>query len=180
MRKAEKNEIEIKYSTSEKDLKKFSELYLKTMDRAKSSKKYLFPYKYHKETFDNLKNNITLFTANYKGKIIASSTFMHKYGFLHYHFSGTDKNYLHLAPNQLLLWKVALWGKEKGFKTFHLGGGLSNDPKDKLFHFKSGFSQNTSRFYTSEKIYDSILYQKLNKIKKQNKKNLNYFPNYRY
>jgi lipid II:glycine glycyltransferase (peptidoglycan interpeptide bridge formation enzyme) len=183
MRKAKNAGIEIKLSKSKEDLKKFSELYLETMKRAEATKKYLFPYKFYENTFDNLNENISLFTANYQGKIIAASLFMHRYGFLHYHFSGTDKDYLHLAPNQLLLWEVAKWGKKQGFNKFHLGGGLSSDQKDKLFHFKSGFSNTTSRFYTAGLTHDEELYQKLCKLRKKHSENQeinpDFFPFYR-
>ena len=183
IKKAKKSGIEIKQSKSKEDLKKFTELYLETMERAGATKKYLFPYKFYENTFDNLKENISLFTANYQGKIIVASLFMHGYGFLHYHFSGSDKNYLNLAPNQLLLWEVAKWGKKQGFNRFHLGGGLSSDPKDKLFHFKSGFSSTTSRFYTAGITHDKKLYQELCELRKKRsenqEKNPDFFPFYR-
>jgi len=107
---------------------------------------------------------------------------MHKYGFLHYHFSGSDKDYLHLAPNQLLLWEVAKWGKEQGFQTFHLGGGLSNDQKDKLFHFKAGFSKGRTRFHTANLTHSEELYEKLCQLRKSQSEpeiNQDFFPFYR-
>jgi hypothetical protein len=186
IRKAQKNKIQIFLSKKEQDLKKFSELYEGTMQRANASQKYFFPYKFFKNTSIYLGNNISLFTAKYDNKIISASLFIHKGDSIHYHFSGSDKNYLNLAPNNLLLWYVALWAKKRGYKKFHLGGGLSNDPKDPLFHFKSGFSNTLSRFYTSNLIHDDKSYKTLNILKnefqrekEENPPNNDFFPYYR-
>jgi lipid II:glycine glycyltransferase (peptidoglycan interpeptide bridge formation enzyme) len=179
MRKAEKNGVTIEQST---DIKKFTGLYLNSMKQANASKKYLFPLKFFKNTEKNLKENLTLFTANYKGKIIAASLFMHKYDNIHYHFSGTDQKYRNLAPNQLLLWKVALWAKEKGYKKFHLGGGVNpNQKKDPLFHFKAGFSVDRSRFHTANVIHDNKAYKRLSILRDASKghKTTDFFPYYR-
>jgi len=160
IRKAEKNNVEIMRSKNiKRDLPVFSELYLQTMKRNKANKKYLFPLKFFQNTVELLKDNLSLFIAKHDGKIIAASLFMHDYEFIHYHFSGADKDYLNLAPNNLLIWKVILWAKKQGYKKFHLGGGLKDE--DGLYHFKSGFSKNHSVFLTSNKIHNKKIYNKL-------------------
>ena len=45
-----------------------------------------------------------------------------------------------LAPNNLLLYNVALWGAKNGFELFHLGGGVFDN--DSLFSFKKSFNKN--------------------------------------
>ena len=184
IRKAEKNNVEIKLSTNKKDVAIFTDLYLQTMRKNKADKKYFFPLDFFKNTINLLNGNISLFTAKYDGEIIAASLFMHKYDSLHYHFSGSNKNFMNLAPNNLLLWEVALWGKKQGYKRFHLGGGSSDE--DGLFHFKSGFSKNQSAFYTSsiihnKKIYDQLCLLKDNFEIRERKVFINsdFFPSYR-
>jgi lipid II:glycine glycyltransferase (peptidoglycan interpeptide bridge formation enzyme) len=186
IKKAQKNNIQISLSKKREDMKKFFELYEKTMKKTNASQKYFFPEKFFKNTYNYLGDNISLFTAKYKDKIIATSLFMHKGNSIHYHFSGSDKNYLNLSPNNLLLWYVALWAKKQGYKKFHLGGGLSNNPKDSLFHFKSGFSNTTRRFYTASLIHNNKSYKTLNILKnifqkEQEKDQIkkDFFPHYR-
>ena len=186
IRKAQKKGIQISISENKEDLKEFTKLYTKTMKRANASSKYFFPLKFFTNTFKYLKNNAKLFVAKYNGKIIASSIFLHKQDLLHYHFSGSDENYLNLAPNNLLLWEAAKWGKRMGCTKFHLGGGLSDNYDDSLFHFKSGFSNTLSKFYTVNVIHNNNVYKTLNILKNESKLkkdgvpiNGNFFPKYR-
>ena len=161
IRKAQKKDVKISISKNKNDLIKFTQLYLDTMLKNKSSKKYLLPLQFFENTINLLKENISLFVAKKEDKIISAALFIHKYEFIHYHFSGSDKEYLNLAPNNLLIWEVILWAKKQGYKKFHLGGGLLN--KDPLFHFKAGFSKDRSKFYTANKVYDeNILSYKKN------------------
>jgi predicted N-acyltransferase len=184
MRKAEKKGIVVEESKKREDLKTFTNLYLETMEKNKASAKYLFPLEFYENTVKLLKDDITIFTAKYGGKIIAASMFMHKYGFLHYHFSGSASEYRTMAPNNLLLWKAILWGKKKGYKRFHLGGGNGKD--DDLFRFKAGFSKDYCRFCSAGVIHDEKMYKQLCALKdkfekEQGKTKLesDFFPYYR-
>jgi lipid II:glycine glycyltransferase (peptidoglycan interpeptide bridge formation enzyme) len=163
IRKAEKNGILIEETTRREDLATFTNIYLDTMEKNQAHAKYLFPQIFYERTMDLLQDTISLFVAKYQEKIIAASLFMHQYDYIHYHFSGSDKNYRQYAPNNLLLWTVIQWGQQKGYKTFHLGGGLGQD--ESLFRFKAGFSDERARFCTASIIHDTETYQRLNKLK---------------
>jgi predicted N-acyltransferase len=182
IRKAKKNKIEIK---KENKIESFTKIYEETMEKNNASKKYFFPKEFFENHIKELKNQVTIFTANYKNEIVSTSMFIHKGNFLHYHFSGSKRKYLNLYPNNLLLWEVIKWGKKQGFKKFHLGGGTDSDPKNPLFRFKSGFSPLTKYFYTKNEIFDHKTYKKLCELKekeeKQNNQDINkdFFPRYR-
>lgn len=183
VRKAEKNGISIEQTTRRDDLEMFTNLYLNTMEKNLAQKKYMFPFKFFENTMEFLKENITLFIAKYQEKIIAASLFMHKYEFIHYHFSGSDKDYKHLAPNNLLLWEVIQWGKKSNYTKFHLGGGSGKD--DTLFRFKAGFSSEQSSFCTANIIHNYKTYKRLCELKDSVRKTNNderqtaFFPYYR-
>jgi len=184
IRKAEKNNIQIRRTADKQDLKRFFELYTQTMEKNQTSKRYFFPYEFFEQTFNLLQPNISLFIAEKDNQIISASLFMHKNKYLHYHFSGSDKEFLKFAPNNLLLWHVIKWGKNQGYSKFHLGGGVSKD--DSLFHFKSGFSKKNAEFHTCSVIHDENIYRELCKAKdrfdeKQGRKIIksNFFPYYR-
>jgi len=186
IRKAQKNKIEVEFSSSKKDLKLFSEYFLDTMTRTSAPLTHLFPYEYFKNTMDFLGENAALMIAKYEGEIIAASLIMEKYNFLHYHFAATDKNYYKLNSNNLLLYEMIKYGKDKGYEFLHMGGSISSRVEDPVLHFKEGFSKDFGYFCTSNRVLNEQLYEELNAIKKkydceQKKevKDTRFFPFYR-
>ena len=102
-----------------------------------------------------------MFWAEYDGKIIAMSIMIFANGRLNYHLSGSDIEYRNLAPSNLLLYKAALWGCEKGMKTFHLGGGVGSG-EDNLFKFKIAFNRFSDyQFSIAKHIFDKEIYDRL-------------------
>lgn len=183
IRKAEKNDIKIELDNSKEALQSFIRLYKITMDKNKATSYYYFKDDFFHDTFSLLKGNIYIFNAKYENKIISSALIMKYNEFAHYHFSGSDIEYLKLASNNLLLYKAALWAYKNGCKYFHLGGGyLGNN--DNLFKFKKSFSKNNIvNFYIGKKIHNKLVYDKLveewQKMKGNHDSNINYFPLYR-
>ena len=60
-----------------------------------------------------------------------------------------------------MLYKAALWGCEKGFKTFHLGGGVGSG-EDNLYKFKEGFNRYSDyQFSIGKEIFDQERYNEL-------------------
>ncbi len=165
IRNAEKKGVEVYRSEDVEDLKEFVRLYLERMEFVKTSKRYLFPFEFYKNTVEMLEDKSSLFVAKYNGKVIASSLFIHYGPFAHYHFSGSDYNYWNLSPANLILWKAILYLKDKRFKKLHLGGG--NSPGDSLFHFKSGFSKDRSMFRGAGWIFDKEVYDKFVGLRKE-------------
>lgn len=158
IRKAEKNGISVEQNDN---LEKFEELYYQTMDKNQATEYYYFNHEYFTSTMKNLKDNIKIFNAVLDGKVIASTMIMFKNKYMHYHLSGSDREYIKLAPNNLLLYKVALWGMDNGFKYFHLGGGYRGND-DSLFSFKKSFSkEGILDFYIGKKIHNSEIYNLL-------------------
>ena len=75
--------------------------------------------------------------------------------------AGSDIEYRNLAPSNLLLYKAALWGCEKGMKTFHLGGGVGSG-EDNLFKFKIAFNRFSDyQFSIAKHIFDKEIYDRL-------------------
>ncbi len=185
LRKAEKNNVQIEISEKKKDIGAFSELYLKTMAKAKASPIYMLPLKFFENTVESLGKKIALFVARHNEEIISAALIMHKYDYVHYHFSGSDPEKLNLSSNNLLIYKVALWGKENNYKYFHLGGGLGASETDPLYHFKAGFSKDRATFCTRNIIHNEKVYNELREKKEafnrtqgvESKKG--YFPAYR-
>lgn len=169
VRKAIKNEVVIKIMNDEnfaQVTEQFKLMYKETMHRNNAEEFYYFDNNYFDEFFNNFKKHYKLFYAMYDNKIISMAIIMHGNENLHYHLSAADREYIHLAPNNLLLFEVAKWGIANGMKKFHLGGGVSDN--DRLFSFKKSFNKNkVLDFCIGSNIFDIEKYNELVKIRKE-------------
>ena len=97
----------------------------------------------------------------YDNKIIAMSIILFANNQMHYHLSGSLSEFRNLAPSNLLLYKVAIWGCQQGFKTFHLGGGIGSN-EDNLYKFKAAFNRASDyQFSIGKQIFNQNIYNAL-------------------
>ena len=183
IRKAEKNGVEIFHGRDIALFKDFIRIYNATMDKDNAADYYYFNDDFYRSIHEDLYDNYELFYAIYDGRIIAMSIILFANDQMHYHLSGSMIEYRNLAPTNLLLYKAALWGCERGFKTFHLGGGVGSG-EDNLYRFKSAFNRNSDfRFSIGKQIFNLEKYCKLvEKRKKMDSRfneGSNFFPLYR-
>lgn len=183
IRKAEKNGIEIKHGQGLELFDEFIKIYNATMDKDNAEEYYYFKPEFYRSIHEELKDNYEMFWAEYDGKIIAMSIMIFANGRLNYHLSGSDIEYRNLAPSNLLLYKAALWGCEKGMKTFHLGGGVGSG-EDNLFKFKIAFNRFSDyQFSIAKHIFNKVKYDELVEIRAKEDANFNresrFFPLYR-
>jgi len=160
VKKAQKNSIEIITDSSKEAKTAFFEIYKSTMQRNDASEYYYFSQMFFDDMISNLAEYYTLFSAKFGGKIISSAIIMHCNGNLHYHLSASLREYMHLAPNNLLLYTAACWGAENGFTRFHLGGGVGME--DGLYSFKKSFNKNgLIDFYIGRNVFCKEIYKEL-------------------
>ena len=161
IRKASKNDIKIYNGRSPEIYRKFREIYNSTMDKDNAEKYYYFGDGFYNSVLEDLPQNAQVFWADLEGQIIAASIILAANGRLNYHLSGSLREYSSLAPNNLLLYTVALWGNENGYKSFYLGGGVGSG-EDGLLRFKRAFCRGELKhFYIGKKIYDVEKYDVL-------------------
>ena len=161
IRKAEKNGIVIKHGQGLELFDEFIKIYNATMDKDNAEEYYYFKPEFYRSIHEDLKDNYEMFWAEFEGKIIAMSIMIFANGRLNYHLSGSDIEYRNLAPSNLLLYKAAIWGCEKGMKTFHLGGGVGSG-EDNLFKFKIAFNRFSDyQFSIAKHIFDKEIYDRL-------------------
>lgn len=183
IRKAEKAEVNIMHGKDSSLLEKFKTIYDSTMVRDHASPYYFFGDDFYRSINANLQDNFELFYATLDKQIISMAMIIHANNQMHYHLSGSLPEYRHLAPSNLLLYKAALWGKEKGFGTFHLGGGVGSQ-QDSLYKFKAAFNRNSHNTFSIGKlIINEQVYQDLVDQRTKNDNNFNldssFFPLYR-
>jgi Acetyltransferase (GNAT) domain len=119
---AVKNGIEVSEAKTSEDLAAYTEVYsawLKTM-RKKIKMNPDFPAiaKTHE-----MRETHRRFLARHQGKVIAATgvRFLRD-GLIVYAGNCSYDRFIHLRPNDLLIWKTIQWACEQGFVTYSLGG----------------------------------------------------------
>lgn len=176
IRKAKRNDLKV---IENNDYKIFKQIYEETMDKVRATKEYYFHDKYYHEMSKN--ENFIIMNVLKDDLVIAASVFMIYGDYFHYHLSGTKKDYLKYASNNILLWEAIKFAQEKKCKFFHFGGGLKDSEEDSLYLFKKSFSKTTSDFYIGKRIHNENIYHYLiDKWEKKNGRKADLFLSYRY
>lgn len=182
IRKAEKSGIEIHHSDDPALFKDFKDIYDKTMFDDRAEEYYFFNDEFYQSIARDLKGHYQIFYATMSEKIISIAIMIFANDQLHYHLSGSLREYRSFASSNLLLYKAALWGYEQGLKTFHLGGGVGSG-EDSLYKFKASFNRNSNyRFAIGKSIVDYAVYNELLQFRgfsDEEISRISYFPQYR-
>ncbi len=178
IRKAKKNGVKVYFGRYPEIYKIFQNIYNATMDKDKAEAYYYFSDDFYKSVLYDLPNNALVFYAVYEEKVIAATIILASNHYLNYHLSGSVKEFSSLAPTNLLLYEVALWGNTHGYKSFYLGGGVGSG-EDSLYKFKKSFYKpdDTKRFYIGKLIFDQKKYDEL--VKMRGDVQSGFFPKYR-
>jgi hypothetical protein len=120
-----------------RDLTEFVPLYEHTMRRAGAAPFYLFPPAY----WEALARDVPLVRVDVRadGRLIASALGMGEAPWLHYHLGAAADAARGTGASHLALYELARWGREQGFTTFHLGGGVGGRA-DSLLEYKLRFA----------------------------------------
>lgn len=179
IRQSLKAGVTFKITEQPNDVSKFLDIYYSTMDRNNASDYYYFDEEYFNLCLEYFKDNLLLVEAVYEDKVIAMGFYFIYKDFIHTHLSGTISDYLYLSPAYVLRYALTQWGKEKGYKIIHHGGGRSNDPNDSLYKFKKRFSKNTEfKFFVGKKVWNENVYRQLCEMRNIDN-NSDFFPAYR-
>lgn len=183
IRKAEKYGVQIKHGKGIDLLMQFKEIYNETMRHDNADEYYYFNDAFYKSIDHDLSDNYEVFYADFQGEIISMAIIIFASNRLNYHLSGSKYEFRYLAPSNLLLYKVALWGYERGYKTFHLGGGVGSS-EDSLYKFKSAFNRFSDyQFSIGKMIVNPILYKELLRLRgiddETTLSKIHFFPQYR-
>lgn len=179
--KLRKNSKVIWSDHKEEDIEEFIEIYEETMKRVNANERYFFSKDYYFSLFkcDDFKTQLIF--VEMEGLRIAAALFVFSKNIIQYHLAGTRNDYMKITPMKLLLDEIRLYGTEKGYNCFHLGGGTTSSEQDPLFRFKRGFSKIQCEFNTFNYVVNEEIYYKLTEKLISNKRLLdsNFFPLYR-
>lgn len=179
IKKALKNEVTIEHKIDSATFEKFKEIYEVTMNKDNADEYYYFDNSFYESILNDLDGYSDIFYAMHDNKMIAATIILKCNKHLTYHFSGVLTEYRNLQGTNLMLYEVAKWGVENGYKTFHLGGGVGSR-EDDLFTFKKSFNKKDAYQYSIGKmVFDEEKYNKLVSLRDKEEKRENFFPLYR-
>lgn len=138
----------------------FTAIYQETMNRVQANQSYYFDDNYFRGLLE-LGEKLQLCIVECEEQIICASLFFECCGIIQAHLGGTKNDFLKQSPFNLLLHHLRLWGKERGNKYLHIGGGIGGSTTDSLYTFKSGFSRQRHDFLTLRLITDEDKYLEL-------------------
>ena len=141
IRRAGKDGVEIIQSANEKYLKTFYNIHMETVRRHKFTP---FSYDYIKSEVEAFRkdNQISIFSAKYKNKIISSAIIVFFGDQAFYHHGSSLSEYNKIPSSYLILWEAIREAKKRNKKIFNFYGIVENKPKHPwsgLSKFKKGF-----------------------------------------
>ncbi|MCK5465967.1 peptidoglycan bridge formation glycyltransferase FemA/FemB family protein [Candidatus Parcubacteria bacterium] len=141
IRRAGKDSVEIIQSAEEKYLKTFYDIHMETVKRHKFVP---FSYDYIKSEIEAFKNDdqISIFSAKYKNKIISSAIIVFFGNRAFYHHGSSLSEYNKIPSSYLILWEAIKEAKKRNKEIFNFYGIVENKPKHPwagLSKFKKGF-----------------------------------------
>ncbi|HEX8563144.1 MAG TPA: GNAT family N-acetyltransferase [Flavobacterium sp.] len=141
-------------------LDNFIDLYNRTMDKLGADEFYKFGPRYY-STWKSTMPDSFLGVVLSDDSVVSAAMFFYSQDYGHYHLSGSNRDYLSMSPNNLLLWEAALELKRNNVKHFHLGGGSDSDENNSLLDFKSRFAKSRYEFKIGKTIFNQPLYDEI-------------------
>lgn len=161
-------------------LNDFLRIYYGTMERNCAKSTFFFSENFFRE-INKLSDNCLYIHILYEGKVISTELVLYGTENCYSFLGGTDQDYFHLRPNDLLKYEIIKWAKEKGLKRFILGGGYGED--DGIFKYKKSFAPNgLMNFYIGKRIFNEEIYKELVNIRSHESSfdiETQFFPKYR-
>lgn len=178
VRRAQAQGIEYEIVERPASLDGFIPIYYETMDRNRAERFYYFGKDYFDRCLELFRDNIVLVNARLAGKVVAAELYFVWAPYIHSHLAGTLDRYLDMSPDYVIMYGIMEWGKARGYRYIHTGGGTSSDPEDPLYLFKKKFAKNTDfDFYIGKRIWDQGAYDAL--CAKAGVNDTGFFPAYR-
>ena len=167
IRRAE-TELDCYISKKLEDFLEFKKIYLNLMINKNAEQEVFFSNSYFKKLYNLVKESgFMSIISNKQKKIISIGLFLIGKKSCHYHLSASISNNYKGVGNYLI-YNAAIYSREIGIETMHLGGGNLNSKEDNLFKFKNSMSTNNHIYFIGKRIYLPKVYSQL-KINWKNK-----------
>jgi hypothetical protein len=159
IRKANKNGLVIEWTSPQRFLETFPELYRQGMDALGARREYYFGNSYFEAICALAQARCAVCVS--EGYIIAGAIFFEGPTTWEYHLSASSERGRILCAANLLIHEAATMAQLSGARFLYLGGGLTSRPDDSLFFFKSGFSKCYMEYRIGSQIHNADAYHSL-------------------
>ena len=121
IKKARKLGVQIRLAQTREDVAHYYRLHLQT--RTKKHGMPAQPQHFFYRLWDAFaaSGQMQVLLAQYEGNIVASMILLTSGTTVRYAYGASDERYLHLAPNNLLMWTAITWGCTHGYQTLDMG-----------------------------------------------------------
>lgn len=121
IKKSRKLDVQVRMAEQREDMEHYYRLHLQT--RCRKHGMPAQPRQYFMDLWDTFaeRGAVQLLLAEYQGNIIAAIILFASGTIVRYAYGASDERYLHLAPNNLLMWTAISWGCTHGYQTLELG-----------------------------------------------------------
>ena len=171
------SETAIRFTINDWDqLGSFSALYRDNMERLGAASSYFFDDRYFFELSSALPDSVFLLSAMSGDQLIGGVILFGCGSLLQYHLAAHHYKWRDQGLPKLLVHRAAEWGALKGYRQFHLGGGLGG-ADDSLANFKRGFHPVSSPYRVYRMIIDDEIYRDTLAMMREPVDD--YFPSYR-
>jgi FemAB-related protein (PEP-CTERM system-associated) len=121
IKKSRKLGVQVRIAQQREDVEHYYRLHLQT--RCKKHGMPAQPAQFFYGLWDNFAANGTmqLLLAEYEGNVIGGMVLLRSETTVRYAYGASDERYLHLAPNNLLMWTAITWGCEHGCQILDMG-----------------------------------------------------------
>lgn len=129
----------------------FRRVYSIAMDRVGAAAQHRHGDEYYRRLVEGLGADLKVVAVrNPDGEVVASCLLLIDDDGVHYHLSGSLKDYARLGANNLMIWTALRWASAQGHAMVHLGGGTS--AADDLYRFKASFGGTSLPFFVGQSI----------------------------
>ena len=134
--------------------------YHANMRRVGATGFYFFTAEHFRRLRDALGGHVHLAVAlSADGELLGGNLFFEYAGMMHTHLQATRDGHVSWA-DKLLYDEIRRWGRHRGNRVHHLGGGLGGEA-DTLFAYKAAFGEGRHDYHTWRLVTDPAAVQKL-------------------
>lgn len=122
---------------------------------------YFFTNDYFEALISSLGPNLHLFGAYHNDKLISACYVLAMGDTIYHHLEGSSEETETEDSMKMLLLKIAEWGQDNYFGSFHLGGDYRKGEDSGLGIKEEISNMNPAVFYICKKVHDASIYKQL-------------------
>lgn len=152
IKKSRKMGVQVRLAESQDDVLHYYRLHLQT--RSKKHGMPAQPQRYFLEAWNAFspRNQMQILLAEHEGHPIAGMVLFAAGTTVRYAYGASDEQYLHLAPNNLLMWHAITWGCTHGYQALDMGRTATDNEGLMEFKRRWGATQEPLPYYYSPQI----------------------------